>query len=288
MTINQLEYFCAVCRDQSVSRAAERLHISQPGISKALRELEAEIGIALFRKEGRGLTLTEQGKQFYAQAVGIVNHLDRFHDAVEGISAQETLTIGVPPMIGSLLLPKLYQQYAQTPHSYSLRIVEDGRASLIEALDQYRIDMAFLPHDTKMDAYRSCRIGCTETVCCMSKRHRLHDLTAIPFEALQEEALVLFSDSFFQTARVLEEFQNCGITPRILMQSSQLSTIVQMITQDLAVGFLFKTLIDSMEDVCAIPLSPPMPVEVSLVWKQEMAMTESKRSFVALASGLSL
>ena len=80
--------------------------------------------------------------------------------------------------------------------------------------------------------------------------------------------LVLFKNSFFQTERILERFNQSGYNPNILLQTAQVTTMQNMAAIGLAVGFIFKFLLESTSDLVGIPLDPPMRTQISLVWKQ--------------------
>lgn len=75
MSLQQLQYFVVVAEEQHVTRAAERLHISQPPLSRQIQALEAELGQPLFERRGRGIVLTEFGRYFATRATAILDHV---------------------------------------------------------------------------------------------------------------------------------------------------------------------------------------------------------------------
>ena len=89
MKLTQLQYFCEVYRQRNVSRAAEKLNISQPSISAAIKELEGEFGIALFSREGRGIRSTPEGDIFYEHAQSLLTHADSFRMKMLDLSQRE-------------------------------------------------------------------------------------------------------------------------------------------------------------------------------------------------------
>ena len=99
---------------------------------------------------------------------------------------------------------------------------------------------------------------------------------------------MLFSDSFFQTEQILNRFQSAGISPNVLLQSNQLSTISQMIAGNIAVGFVFNSVASSMHDVVSVPLWPKMNFSVSLAWNPDSPMTPGKKMMLDLFSGIQL
>lgn len=75
MSLQQLQYFVAVAEEQHVTRAAERLHISQPPLSRQIQALEDELGQPLFERRGRGIVLTAFGRHFAIKATAILDHV---------------------------------------------------------------------------------------------------------------------------------------------------------------------------------------------------------------------
>ena len=80
MNLQHLKYAVEVARSQSISRAAETLYLNQPYLSRAIRELEGELGIEIFRRTSRGVIPTEQGEEFLARARGILDHVEEVED----------------------------------------------------------------------------------------------------------------------------------------------------------------------------------------------------------------
>lgn len=288
MKLTQLQYFCEVYRERNVSRAAEKLNISQPSISAAIKELETEFGLTLLSREGRGVKPTPEGDVFYEHAQSLLTHADSFSWKMSRLSEQEEIRFGIPPMIGSLVLPTLYGKYQGMRNSCLLRIVEGGRGTLMDGLRNHQIDLAVLPHDSQLSQFETKPVGVMETMCCVSRVHPLRRNQSIAISDLANEPLVLFSNSFFQTEQILERFRNAGITPNVLLQSNQLSTISQMIARNIAIGFVFNSVAYSMHDVVPISLFPNMNFSVSLAWNPDVPMSPGKQMIIDLFSQIRL
>lgn len=269
MKLTQLRYFQAACRCGGVTAAAELLHLSQPTVSTAIRELEHEFGIALLDRKNRGFSLTKAGQELLEQANSLLTHADSVSAHMEQLSRRtRTLRLGIPPMIGALLLPRLYREFFSVHSSLEVSITEAGRRELLRLLEENQLDLVFLPHDRPVDSsYRAIAVTALETVLVANPEHPLAAQESAKIEDLADEPLVLFKNSFFQTETILHRFQTQNISPRVLLYTDQLSTVRRLISSGVASGFLFRELVSDRDQMVPISLSPAIVSSVSLVWK---------------------
>ena len=270
MNLVQLRYFQTVCRLQNMTHAAELLHVSQPSISAAIKELEAEFHVTLFHRRYRGMIMTPEGERFLDLANGLLSHADQVQQAMADIGQRrQLLRLGIPPVIGSLLLPQIIHGFLEKNPDFPLIIEEGGRQELEQELSVSQLDLAFLLHDRPFDdSWDTIPVLDLETLCCVSMLHPLANRRSVAIPDLAEEPLVLFKNSHFQTRNVLDRYAVAGITPRVLHYTDQVLTVQRMVSRNLAVGFLFNRLAEPLRDLVGIPLDPPMTLQLSLVWKR--------------------
>lgn len=280
MNLNQLSYFNAVCIYQSVSKAADHLHISQPSLSAAIRELENEFGVTLFTRHYRGVRLTPEGQTLYQLSKDLLSRAEQTASAMKDLgSGRKVLKLGVPPMIGSLILPRIYRDF--TPADISLEITEGGFHDLSRKLLEEELDLAFLPHNGTPDPALACiGVATLEICCCAAADHPLTTQQSAAPALLEDQPLVLFENSFLQTELILSWFQNAGVTPNILLQTQQLSTMLRMLESGAAVGFLFKELVEANPALAAIPTEKPLYLPVSLARLQGGHCTNAMDAFI--------
>ncbi len=282
MNLVQLKYFHAVCTFGTVSAAAEYLFISQPSLSSAIKELESEFGVALFKRQHRGMTLTPQGELLFKMSGELLGRADEIKNIMNDIGKErKLLRLGIPPMIGSLILPDIYRSFPAQHPEIRLEITEGGRRELLERLSGDMLDMAILPHAVSDigKEFASLKISELETVLCVSKDSELSSLEKVCAKELEGVPLVLFKNSFFQTEEIKKWFTKSGVSPDILLQTEQLSTVLSIVSSGIAKGFLFRQLIYGNRDFVAIPTEIPMYVNVSLVWKKDAYFFSCMKKF---------
>ncbi len=282
MKLQQLRYFEAACRYHSITVAAEALHVSQPSISMAIRELEEEFDVKLTIRRYQGFALTEEGKALWELGTSLLQHADRVERYMNDFSEEHhTIRIGVPPMVGTLVLPELYQVFLQEYPQISLTAEERGTKTLLRGLLDNTLDLAFATHSGPLEPdFHAVSVSQTETVWCAAPDHPLVGKECISAEQLEGEPLVFFQSSFSQHELVMRQFQAAGVQPRVLHETEQLSTVHSMVRSGAASGFLLRFLAESLPGVQWVRLDPPVPVEVSLAWDRRRKLTPDMRRLV--------
>ncbi len=271
MNISQLKYFYSICIYGSISYAAEQLYISQPSLSSAIKTLENEFGVSLFTRRYNGMELTPEGKVLFEMCKDILQRTDQLEKIMKDFGNQRNkLKLGIPPMIGSLILPNIYRDFCELHSDITVEITEGGRSELLDKLSENYLDMVFLLQNSSLDSkFTSAKVARLEIVCCASKDNPIAKHTSVMPNLLKDTPLILFDNSFFQTEEIKKWFAAEGITPNIIMQTKQLSTMLTMIVNNVAVGFTFRELTKANESFVAIPTEKPMYVDASLVWKKD-------------------
>lgn len=283
MNLYQMKYFKTVCEAGTVSAAAELLHVAQPSLSVAIRELENEFGALLFKRTHKGMQLTKEGEIFLSLCRDIVERTENAQKRMQALGRNKTaLSLGVPPMIGSLILPALYRDFAMKNEDIHLEISECGREQMLKRLHEGTVDMAFIPYDRQGDGALSLtHLSSLSIVCAAAPSHPLCQRSALTPKDLSGVPLVTFKEGFFQTQRIRAWFSKGGTEPRILTATDQLSTMLRMIESGTAVGCLFDALIEKESGVKAIPLTPAIPVHIALAYKKDKYFSDGMQRFKA-------
>ncbi len=281
MNLMQMKYFMAVCEYGTISAAAEHLHIAQPSLSIAIKELEGEFQTALFNRTHKGMQLTEEGRRFLSMCADIVERAEGAERTMKDMGrGKKSLRLGIPPMIGALILPSIYRDFIMQNKDIDIEIVECGGEEAACMLRDGLIDMAFISHSEDLGAdIESVCLDNLEIVCSASVGSSIVKEGAVSPRALDEVPLIMYKDGFFQSRKIKKWFADGEVKPYVLVTTNQLSTMIKLISSGTAVGFLFDKLLENEEGIESVPLDPPMVLRISLAWQKNRFLFSGMKRF---------
>ena len=193
MEISQLRTLVHVAELGSLSKAADRLHIAQPALSRQVRMLEAELGIQLFNRHGRGMVLTENGHEVLRHARRVFAELDEIRMTSSNPDAplRGHVSIGMPPTVSDILAVPLVAAFGERHPDATLRVVSAYSGFLLDWLHRGQVDVAVLYDPRSAKSLRSDPL-LEETLHLISsaKGASLKDEKA-EFSSLQDQRLLL-------------------------------------------------------------------------------------------------
>lgn len=281
MTLTQLEYFCAVCRYHSITRAADALFVSQPTISTSIRELEKEFHLRLFTHGRNRITLTKDGEAFYQRAEHILKQTHElyadFSNTKENI---HPLRIGIPPMISTVFFPRMTDQFEERYH-IPIQLLEYGSIRARTLVDAEQLDIAVANLDFyNLDKYNSHVMMEDCYIYCVSRTHRYAGEKEITMEMLKDEALILFNTDSVQTQTVVARLRSAGITPQVRMYCSQLTTTLNYVRGGDCGAFLYSSIAVNPRDFVAIPIAPEITNKFGIIWKKGIFVPDQLTKFI--------
>lgn len=282
MDIRQLEYFQMAGKLGNITRAAERLHVSQSTVTLAIQRLEEQLGLQLFDRSQKKLILSTEGHVFWERISGILLQLDdavaeaqQYRDLQKG-----KLKLGVPSMIGSFLFPELLSAFTAQYPNLQLTILEEGSKILREALERDELDLAIVNlHQTppKLDTLAMTR---NEFVVCLPLNHPLATRDAIEIAALKDEQFIMFKEDAYNRQAVVQACEAKGFTPKILLSSSQVETHKELVAKGLGISFLIDKIAAKSKQLAARPLTEPIYLEFGLAWKKDKYLSRAAQAFI--------
>lgn len=262
MKLNQLYYFKAVCKYKNITKAAESLHISQPAITYAIKELEEELGITLLTRTNKNVFLTNEGEYFLQKAIPILSQLEALTDEMRdlGECRRTAIRIGVPPAIGTIVLPQL-EYAAASELGISLEIVEMSSEETETALYNDELDLALLLIEDKF--YPQLDYAVMQESCLhflTNEKHPLGARTSVSIPDLQDERII-----FFYPGKIIRSvFDEYHVTPKYILHSNQIQTIRNYILGGLASTLQFPEVFSRDAGIRNIPVTPRIRLDIAV------------------------
>lgn len=177
----------------SLSRAADRMRVAQPALSRQMRLLEAELGVPLFARHRRGMSLTSAGEELRSRLLGPLRQIDMVIEDIRSLSSEVAgnIAIGVPPTVSLVLAGSLAKRVVNQAPNVSLRVVEGYAAHLVDWLQRGEIDVAIL-YGPAADLQLKTEELLVEDICLVgSAESRLSPDKGIKFKELMTIPLIL-------------------------------------------------------------------------------------------------
>lgn len=276
MELRHLRYFVAVAEELHFGRAAKRLGVAQPPLSRQIRDLEREIGTPLFDRVPRGVDLTPAGAAFLPEARLTLAQAERAQRSAQRAARGETgrLRVGfVEAATHSGILPDVLSFFRMHLPSVGLSLFELESLRQAEALRDARIDLGIL-HSPPLDADRWLRVELIYTepvVLVVPGSHRLARRARFTLASLADESFVLFSRTIAPPMYddIIARCRAVKFSPRIVQEATGWHTLASLVGAGIGVGFVPRSLTRFQQQGVAYRPVRDLGVSMALsaVWK---------------------
>ncbi len=282
MDLRQLEYFQMVCNLKSFTRAAERFHIAQPSITNAIQRLEGELGITLFDRSKRNISLTMEGEIFVKRVEDILRRLENAVTEIKDYNQLKkgTLKIGIPPMIGIYLFPHIFVHFKKLFPQIKLYIYEHGSLSTRRMIESGDLDLGIVIISDSSKQLDTLPLLTSEILVCLNKEHDLCSKTALEFKDLNNEPIIMLKEGFYHRQKIMQCFKKSNIDPNIILSSNQLETIKSLVIKGVGISFLLKEIVENDKRIFSLPLKHPINVTIGLAWKKDKYLSNASKRFI--------
>ena len=282
MELQKFRYYMAVVEHQSFTKAAEQMQISQPMLSRVIRQLEEELGVQLIVRSSRAFSVTDAGMACYKQAYELEQQYKTVFKVIHDVKQAETgeVRISIPGVILDAYFPQLLSAFNRLYPNLIISIVEEGSKLTVQSVlaDQVDLGLVMLPirGSSQLATAKLISNNCQAVV---SKRHRLASQTAVAFEDLKKESLITFSDTTTMHDSLIKMCEQAGFTPHIAYKSLMPNFIIDMVRYELGVATLPTPTIQRHmgEDLMYLPLRPDMPWDIAVIHRKNRYQTFASR-----------
>ena len=280
-----MKIFEAVFRHSNITKAAEELHLAQPSVSVAVRELEEYYGICLFERLGRRIVPTELGKEFYGYALHIVSLFDEMEQKIRNWDALGVIRIGASITIGTHILPPLLKQY-QALYPELRTEVTIGKSAVIEQhILENKIDIGLIENQSEHPDINVLPFMEDYMQAIVAPDHPLAKYSQVTLEQLAQYPF-LMREKGSAGREILDAcFALEQITVHPLWESASTQAIVRGVAEGLGVAVLPCLLVrKNIEEhtVKMIPFPQPLTRKLNLIWHRSKYLTDNMNAFIEL------
>ena len=276
MELRHLRYFSTVATELHFGRAAEKLHIAQPPLSKQIQDLEAELGFELFNRTKRSISLTPAGQAFLGEVTQIFQQLDRAIDIGRKTSRGELGQISIG-FVGSAtynILPVMLQQFRDRYPHVQIELHELTTDRQLIWLREGRIDIGLIRPPIIDKDFTSEVIFQESLVVALPTNHHLAKLDSVDLSLLAAEPFILFPRQLAPGLYdpIIAICQAAGFSPQVVQECIQMQTIVSLVSANMGVSILPESIQEAQrQGVVYKPIAASFGIEklatIAIVWR---------------------
>jgi DNA-binding transcriptional LysR family regulator len=284
--LKHLSTFVAVAEELNFHRAAERLTMAQPAVSRVVLELEDRLGVKLLERTTRKVRLTESGRYLLEEAQEILSRIDIAENTVRLLASgtKAILRIGYTTITGHSLVPDITREFRQSNPDVRLELTYLTSPAQRDKILQDEIDLGFIEGSFQSSEIETRPVARHRLVALLPPSHPLAAKNALTIEDLAGQQLVMGTNAEWPTFRriVVDAFQTAGQVLNVAQEASSLTGILGLVTAGVGI-----TLFCGMPRFCGenaiaprpVVTDPPVIVETHLAWRRA-SISGAMRRFI--------
>ncbi|MGP8201826.1 MAG: LysR family transcriptional regulator [Limisphaerales bacterium] len=294
MELRHLRYFTAVAEEQNVTRAAARLHVSQPPLSRQIRDLEEELGVELFKRTAKSLELTEAGKLFLNEARAVLLRSDEAVQAVRAVAkgARGRVRVGYAPSLTVEILPAALKLFEQAHPGTRVALHDCSTEECGRMLLERKLDVALgvKPAGRMWRGVVFEKLVAYPLRCAVAASHPLAGKRAVPARQIKQERLIGYARDEYPEyhAWLREIFRPFGFEPAIAEEHDSVTSLIAAVEAGSGIAIAPSSLrcLAGLR-LKLLPIQPSLPpVVIGVMYLPPLS--EPGAQFVAAAKASSL
>lgn len=283
-----MSYFVEVVNEGGMTNASKSLYIAQPTISKAVKDIEKELGMPLFDRSKRELKLTDAGQVFYQKCKEILALYNNLPVEINSLLGLETghISIGLSAVMNMNKFIQILGEFHKLYPNITYNLVENG-GKMIEsqlANDEIDIGITTLPVDGKI--FNSIPLYQEDLKLVLNKEHHLAHRKTVEMKELANEDFILFNEDFYLNDKIREAAKNAGFIPKTISKISQWNFIENLLNAHLGVSILPDNIVRMLDsNFKHININDSaMKWELGVIWKKEKYLSHATRQWIDFMS----
>ncbi|NTW72698.1 MAG: LysR family transcriptional regulator, partial [Eubacteriaceae bacterium] len=266
MELRQLQYFIAVAEELNFTNAAIKLHMAQQPVSIQIKKLEEELGVRLFDRTTRFVSLTPVGNAFYNDVKNIFKNLDEAVDHVKQINKGKTqkIVLGYESAMLCTILPPVLKRMHKSFPEIKLELIEMDSNEIYAKLKKDEIDLGLMSIDVNYQEYPDLQwqpLGKDRAVIAMADDHPYAKKEEISLSTLANEDFILIKESIkpYFYRKFINLCKDAGFLPVIVQEVSTEQSLMTLISRGIGISLVFNCLKYFFTDSIAyVPLKDPV------------------------------
>lgn len=289
MTLIQLKYFQTICKYNNITRASAELHVSQPSLSNAVKELEREFGVSLFTRRSRGLELTPEGRYFLDEADKLLEQAEQLTTNMKHMSTTDrTLTLGLPAMSGSLVFTDLLRTlYARSPGTH-IQVMENGSLANRSKIMDHTLDAAIITRNGPLppaSAMWHCVMSIS--VCICLSWHPLAEKDTVTTDDLDQLPLAMLPEDTFLDHCIHQYYETLHLKPSIIVRHQSAGNYPAIGGNQHNCGFSSGSCTGRKQRYRETDGIPGLlPAEIDLIWKSSRHLSPHLKNLITAARNI--
>ncbi len=273
MELRQLKYFVAVAEELNFRRAAEKLYMQQPPLSRQIRQLETELGVELFHRTKRSVSLTEAGQALLNEARLTLAQAQRAVNAAQKAQTTNNLTIGFSLCAFDRVLPEIIKTFRQNYPENLVNLTEMSKEKQIKALLTNQIDIGFCYAPINQPELDSVTILSEPLVVVLPPEHYLVQQEQIELRSLYAESFILCPKNVKADVhqQIIQLCAQAGFQPKIVQEASPPEVLLRLVESGMGISLTTgNSEARHKANVVYRPLVEPVPVlKIAAVWHKK-------------------
>jgi len=287
MELRALRYFIEVVRQQSFTAAADKLHVTQPTISKMVKALEDEIGTPLLLRDARQMVLTDAGRIVWQRGQDVLAAQAQLRAELDDLDTlgRGELTIGIPPMGGSLFTPTI-AAFRQRYPKIELKLFEHGSRAIEAALMSGELELGGVLQPVDPATIDVLPVSHEMMWLLAPKGSRWDGAASVPLADLAGEPFVFYDESLALNNVVLHACREAGFAPQIVGRSGHWDLMAALVLAGVGIALLpapYCRRLDAARFTCLPVSEPGIAWDMAIGWKRNSYLSHAARAWLEVA-----
>ncbi|WP_096202975.1 LysR family transcriptional regulator [Bacillus sp. FJAT-45350] len=291
MELRQIQYFIEVAKREHVTEAADAMHVAQSAVSRQIFNLESELGVNLFIREGRNVRLTPIGRIFLKHMRDAMQVIDNGKREIEEFLDPErgTIRIGFPSSMANYILPTAISTFRELYPDVKFKLSQGSYHYLIEEVIRGEIDMAIIgPVPTEVKKIKGDALFLESIVALIPTNHPLAKKSSLKLSQLENDSFVLFPNGFVLRDIVVDACKQQGFEPEVSFEGEDMDSVKGLVSAGLGVALIPEiTLVDNVpRSTVKLPISEPEVTRtVGVIISSERQLLPTEKLFYEFLKG---